>query len=349
MRRIVLTAGLLVLAVVPAAGARLDTGAAPPFPVSILQGKPIPVQANVLVNGKVTWRNRDRTARRVKSDTNAWAAFTLRPGRSKTVTFRRRGCFRYKVDGRARGAVAVATACAGGGGGGGSSATVIYRYDVALVGHVKETQTTTGERSDLNGTLTLALDWRGTFTNVAVKKYTLGTTLLIGMNTGLFASGTMSGTHDFSDSRGPNVGPCQGRVTIPQSGARFFVIGNRFPATPSSEFILAAQMLLEPGTAMFTRIYAAQEGACKGFSKGLPDFPFEEKDVQGLTVLPFVELLQMNAERRDGAGRLWFPLDRLQNGQGFTIDTGLVTGPTPCGATTCTSEGQLKITLTPRR
>lgn len=352
MRIVTIVTGFALLAIVPAAGAWTNSLGAPPFPVSIIQGKPLPTQANVLVNGKVTWRNRDRASRRVKSDTNAWAAFTLRPGRSKTVTFSRRGCFRYKVDGRARGAVAVATACAGGGGGGGGSVkTVVYRYDVALVGHVKETQTTTGERADLNGTLTLALDWRGTFTNVAVKKITVGTTWIVGMNTGLFASGTMSGTHDFSDSRGPYVGPCQGQVAIPPSAARFFVGGNRMPASPLSEFHLAAQMLLEPGTAMFTRIYAAQEGACKGFSKGLPDFPFEEKDVQGLKVSPFVELLEMEAERRDETGRLWWPLDRLAAGQGFTIDTGLITADTTakCGTTSCTSEGQLKITLTPRR
>ncbi|MEP6976812.1 MAG: hypothetical protein ABI948_02035 [Thermoleophilia bacterium] len=148
------------------------------------------------------WRNRDRAARRIKSDTNAWPAFTLGAGRTKTLTFRRRGCFRYKVDGSARGAVAVATTCGGGGGGGGGTKTVVYHYDVALVGHVKETQTTTGDRAaDLNGTLTLALDWRGTFTNVAVKKLVAGTTLVIGMNSGLFAPGSMSGTHDFSDTR----------------------------------------------------------------------------------------------------------------------------------------------------
>ena len=65
----------------------------------------------------------------------------------------------------------------------------------------------------------------------------------------------------------------------------------------------------------------------------------------------FVGLLQMSAERRDSSGRLWFPLDRLANRQGFVIDTGQVTGQSTanCGATSCTSEAQLKITLTPRR
>jgi plastocyanin len=355
MRRAALAAGFVLLAIVPVAGARLQATAAPPFPVSIVQGKPYPAQATVLVNGKVTWRNRDRTARRVKSDTNAWTAFTLRPGRSKTVTFRRRGCFRYKVDGRARGAVAVASTCGGGGGGGGggTTKTVIYRYDVALVGHVKETQVTSGEppASELNGTLSLALDWTGTFTNVAVKKLTVGTTWIVGMNTGLFASGTMTGTHVFSDSRGRLGGPCQGQVAIPSSEARFFVSGNRFPSTPLSEFHLGAQMLLEPGTAMANRINAAQQAACKGFGKGDPHFPFEEKDVQGLTVSPFVGLLEMNADRRDEAGRIWFPLAQLEDGQGFTIDTGLVTTTTSNCGTTCTDtrEGQLKITLTPHR
>jgi hypothetical protein len=216
---------------------------------------------------------------------------------------------------------------------------------------VKETQTTTGERADLNGTLTLALDWTGTFTNVAVKKLTVGNSWIVGMNTGLFASGTMTGTHQFSESRSPYVGPCQGQVAIPSSEARFFVGGSRFPATPLSEFHLAAQMLLEPGTAMANSINAAQEGACKGFGKGFPHFPFEEKDVQGLTVSPFELLLQMNADRRDETGRLWFPLPQLQNGQGFTIDTGLVTTTTNNCGTTCTNtrEGQLKITLTPHR
>lgn len=230
---------------------------APAFPVSILQGKPLPAQATVLVNGKVTRRNRDRASRRVRSDTNAWPAFTLRPGRSKTVTLRRRGFFRYKVDGRACGAVAVATTCGGGGGGGGGSTkTVVYHYDVALVGHVKETQVTTGEppASELNGTLSLALDWTGTFTNVAVKKLTVGNQWIVGMNTGLFASGTMTGTHVFSDSRGRFGGPCQGQVAIPSSEARFFVGGQHFPTSPLSEFHLAAQMLLEPGTAMANRI-----------------------------------------------------------------------------------------------
>ncbi|MEP6976811.1 MAG: hypothetical protein ABI948_02030 [Thermoleophilia bacterium] len=138
---------------------------------------------------------------------------------------------------------------------------------------------------------------------------------------------------------------------IPTSEARFFSTGNRSPSVPLSEFHLAAQMPLEPGTAMFNSIYAAQAAACKKFSKGLPHFPFEEKDVQGLTVSPSVELLQMDADRRDETGRLWFPLDRLSTGQGFTIDTGLVTADTTanCGTTSCTSEGQLKITLTPRR
>jgi hypothetical protein len=247
----------------------------------------------------------------------------------------------------------VANACGGAGGGGGTGGgtkTVVYHYDVTLVGHVKDTTVYTGNAAaDLNGTLMLDLDWRGAFDNIAVEKVTTGDVFVIAMNKGLFGSGSVSGTHHFTETRERFGGMCSGIVEITATPARIAVGGSR--VTGVTEFVLAAQMLDDPSASWWKTINAKHEQSCDGFGKGDPHFPFEEFVVQEVTVSPFVLLLEMDAKRRDESGAMWPPLNRLVNGDAFTIDTGLVKRPvTDCGDD-CTGEreGRLAITFTPRR
>ena len=85
-----------------------------------------PVAAVIAIDDSVQWQNKGTRPHRVKSAQGTFSAFTLQPGKSKTVKFERRGCERYEVDDRLAGRILVGvSSCPGGtspppsGGGGG--------------------------------------------------------------------------------------------------------------------------------------------------------------------------------------------------------------------------------------
>lgn len=360
--RIALAAAALGLLVLPAAAsARPDSAAAPPFPVTILQGKPLPAKATIAVGGRVTWTNRDAKARRVKSDTNAWPAFTLRRGARKTVRFTRAGCYRYKVDGKAKGVVAVARTCgaAGGGGGGGGVQTFTYHYDVQMTGHDEYTRTITGDRADLNGVETVTADWTATYRDVVVKKVvtTVGASsseILVNQGSGggdLFARGTIGGQFSWSSSRDTS-GPCQGNHSFAAYGTHFAAAASKnFNGPGHYEFRVDSQMDLDAGTKLSNELLAKMQPACDGFFLGSVGFPYwlnEEFTANGLEMTVFIGLLELTAERKRTSS--FEPALSLLAGRGLTVDTGQRADERECGST-CKDEssGRIRIVLTPRR
>jgi plastocyanin len=342
VRLAALAAVLAVAAVAPAAGARPFSGGAASVGIAISNGKPAPAKAAIVPGGSVTWRNRDARAHRVRSDENSWRVFTLRAGASKTIRFAQRGCYRYSVDGKARGVVAVKAVCVVT-----LPRTVVLPYRVGVVGHVRETRTTTGAAADRNGTLTLALDWRGTFPRVTVEKLAIGRTLSLRLNPRRDDNGTIAGSHSFADTRPATA--CRGTVEI--AGLTAFLTGaaHRVSSPRVSELLLTSQLTLESRASVTSQISTAQEAACDGAAKGMPAAPSAGSIVRGLTVSAFVPRFELAVERIDPRAGIWWPLDQLAAGRAFTVDTGVVAGTTNCGATTCSSETQLKLTFTPLR
>jgi plastocyanin len=69
-----------------------------------------PGTATVVVGGSVTWLDSGKKAHRVTSDTRAFPAFSLAPGKRHMVRFKRTGRYRYHVDGKRKGLVVVVAA-----------------------------------------------------------------------------------------------------------------------------------------------------------------------------------------------------------------------------------------------
>jgi len=75
--------------------------------VQVGDGLLTPATVAVLVGGTVTWQDTGKQPHRVVSSARAWAPFTVRPGKLRTVKFPRTGRFRYRVDGKVPGLVLV--------------------------------------------------------------------------------------------------------------------------------------------------------------------------------------------------------------------------------------------------
>ena len=91
---------LLLLGLVPAGVSA--AGGASTNRIAVLDRSVRPPVLTIAAGTGVTWTNRGRRVHRVKSDTRAWAAFALKPGRSRSVAIARPGRYPYHVDGRVR-------------------------------------------------------------------------------------------------------------------------------------------------------------------------------------------------------------------------------------------------------
>lgn len=356
MRRLAL-AVVAVLLVPAAAGAARDTTRE----VRVTDAAVAPVEARIAVGDAVRWRNAGSRTHAVVSDTGAWPPVVLRPGQARTTTFRKAGCFRYRVDGRVRGRVAVSASCGAGSGtgGGASPGQSTYRYDVTVTGAAHTTQRHSGDEPgiyDRNGTVDVRLTWRSTFRDVALKKVSSAGSFVIANAGGLFGRGTTNVVFTYDHRRQNGLGPCAGSFTLGELASRVRAGGTgAAAATGGSTFTFGAQLLPGPAAALGRRI----QGACE-YSDEPRWVEFQgspEPDVvrNGLTwsdVDP-ITLLSVDVERR--APRSFFPLDRLATGAGFTIRTGTIRVEGRCQfgslARECVErfEGSLTVTFVPRR
>ena len=323
-----------------------------------------PVEVAIAVNDSVRWRNDGRQTHKVASDTRAWTPFTLRPGRTKSVRFARAGCYRYKVDGKLKGRVAVSASC-------GSAGTpppppsgtgpTIYRYDITVTGRARTVQRISGDTrppslgNNTNGTIDVDLGWKSTYRNVAFKKTTVGADAFTIVPAGsLFSRGTTDITFTYNHAREGVWGPCQGNFSMQALASRTSTTGSRGPPLGNT-LQFYSQMLLGPAMTISNRI----RSACPKYSDE-PVWIESGREVRyivrgGLTwedVSDPITLVTVGVKRK--SARIFFPLDRLSQGDGFTIQTGPVRNQTSCaegGPPFCaeTFNGFLIVKFVPRR
>jgi plastocyanin len=346
----------LVLAVlVPAAGAV----SAATRQVRLSDTAIAPARIDIAAGDSVRWLNTGKLPHRVASSSNAWTAFVVRPGAGKSIRFAAPGCHPYKVDGRRSGLVAVSSPCGGGGGGTSTPGQAVYRYDVTVEGRAHTVQRHSGDTGTLNnanGTVDLELAWKSTFRNASVKKVAVANTFVIVNTGGLFAAGATAVKFTYKHARETSYGPCQGTFSFPALASRLRVAGSR--TSSGAEFTVGSQVVA--AATLFNKMVGTQKAACKDYYDEPRWLEFQgapEPDVVrgGLTwgdVDP-ISTLTVSVERK--APRIFFPLDKLQSGRGFVIQTGPLKNEGPCHfgvlAPTCTErfEGFLRITFTPRR
>ena len=341
--------------------------------VRITAGAVSPVEVNIAVSDSVRWRNADTKAHRVVSDTGAWTPFTLRPGRAKSVRFTRAGCYRYKVDGRIRGRVAVVASCGSAGTSPPpppstatpppppSAATTIYRYDITVTGDAHTVQRISGDTrppdlgNNTNGTIDVELVWKSTYRNVAFKKTTVGSGAFALVPAGsLFARGTTNIIFSYNHAREGVWGPCRGTFSMKTLASRTSLTGSRGPPLGNT-FNFSSQMLNGPAETVSKRV----RSECPKYS----DEPVWIESGRaysyivrgGLTwadVSDPITLVTVQVERK--SARIFSPLDRLSQGDGFTIQTGAIRNESSCaegGPPFCTEtfKGSLVVKFVPRR
>jgi len=332
----------------------------------ITAGAVSPVVVNIAVSDSVRWRNADTKAHRVVSDTGAWTSFTLRPGKSKSIRFAKSGCYRYKVDGKIKGRVAVSASCGGTGTGPppppGTGAT-IYRYDITVTGDAHTVQRHSGDTrppslgNNTNGTSDVELVWKSTYRNVALKKTAVGadgfTLVPVGS---LFGRGTTDVIFSYNHAREGEVwGPCRGNFSMKALASRTSTIGSRGPPLGNT-FTFSSQMLNGPAAAISKRI----DTECPKYSDeprwidaGRDDSTIVRGGLTWRDVSDPITLVTVQVERK--SSRLFFPLDRLSQGDGFTIQTGAIRNEEKCQlgplSPVCTETftGSLAVKFVPRR
>jgi plastocyanin len=321
-----------------------------------------PVEARIAVNDSVRWRNDGSKLHKVASDTSAWPSFSLRPQKSKSVRFAKAGCYRYKVDGKISGRVAVSASCAGTGTGPPpppSTGATIYRYDITVIGDAHTVQRHSGDTSSTttNGTVDVELVWKSTYRNVAFKKTVVGADLFTIVPAGsLFARGTTDITFTYNHARQEPWGPCQGNFSMKALASHTSLVGSRAPPLGNT-FAFSSQMLLAPAQTISKRI----DSACPEYSdeprwiefQGSPEPDIVRGGLTWADVSTPITLVTVSAERK--SARIFSPLDRLSQGNGFTFQTGPVRNQGPCHygaiAPVCTEtfKGSLVVKFVPRR
>lgn len=144
------------------------------------------------------WVNGDPRSHTIKSDTNAWRAFTLGPGSRHSVLFRRSGRFPYRLDGRVKGVVLVTA--------GGRTPPPLppasgcvpkrqYRYAITITGRIQFDATPDPPET---GFLMTDDRWRHTLPNVRVRATCNRLTGLVDVTTGP-STGIADETFDYSD------------------------------------------------------------------------------------------------------------------------------------------------------
>jgi len=319
-----------------------------------------PFQVNIAVDDSARWRNQGKRPHSVVSDTGAWTPFLLRPGRTKTIRFREAGCYNYKVDGRIRGRVAVASSCAGGGGGGGGNQPPgprTFRYDITVTGRAHTKQQHSGDTPGpgANGTVDLLLTWKATYRSVALKKVSGGADNFVISNAGgRFGRGTTDLTFTYNHARQGRLGPCAGDFAFKALASRVRAAGHQFPGSTGTGFTFGSQLLFGPASTLSKRI----ESACDYWAepRWIEFQGFPEPDIVrgGLTWADVDPITLLSVDVARTSSRMFSPLNRLAVGDGFRIQTGPIRNRGPCHfgslARVCTEtfEGSLVVKFVKR-
>lgn len=328
MARSPLLVGALLLAGVAGAAPVPSTAR-----VSVLDGALQPATAQILAGGTVTWVNEGRKRHTIASDSRAWRTFALAPRAEKTIRFGRAGTYPYRLDGRHRGRVVVLASGTGGATGG----ERVFRYDVSVRGHYEYIGTVTGGREESNGRVHFVIDWRGVWRNVAVKvnKYG-GTGLSVVLDPQRAAKGTIDSDFRFTQTIAKDGGPCEGAVPDASYPADMLVSGFAGARAPTT-VRFSSQLELAAGSKRADAIRSTYRFFCRGkemWPAGLswPKLPYP-MTVKGVVVRPpgglNASLLETAFERKSAKG-VPFPLDRLRDGEPFSLDSGRKTAAWMC-------------------
>ncbi len=359
--RVLLLVPVVAIGLLPAAAGAKDIAARD---VRLTDSALAPVEASIAVNDSVRWLNQGAKPHTIVSDTRAWTSFTLRPRKSRSVRFTRAGCYRYKVDGKMSGRVAVSASCGGTGTSPPpppSTGPTIYRYDITVTGDAHTVQRISGDTrppdlgNNTNGTIDVELVWKSIYRNVAFKKTTVSSDVFTLVPAGsLFARGTTNIVFSYNHAREGVWGPCRGNFSMKTLASRTSLTGSRGPPLGNT-FSFSSQMLNGPAETVSKRV----RSECPKYSDE-PVWIESRREYSyivrgGLTwtdVSDPITLVTVQVERK--SPRIFSPLDRLSQGDGFTIQTGAIRNESRCaegGPPFCaeTFTGSLVVKFVPRR
>ncbi len=237
----------------------------------------------------------------------------------------------------------------------------IYRYDITVTGDARTVQRISGDTrppslgNNTNGTIDVALAWKSTYRNVAFKKTVPFADAFTVLPAGsLFARGTTDITFTYNHARQGVWGPCAGNFSMQALASRTSTTGSRGPPLGNT-FQFTSQMLNGPAFTISKRIASA----CPKYNDE-PVWIESGRETRyivrgGLTwddVSDPITLVTVVVKRK--SARMFFPLDRLSQGDGFTIQTGPVRNQSQCiegGPPFCTEtfDGSLAVKFVPRR
>lgn len=263
----------------------------------------------------------------VVSTSGTFRPLVLRPGQSKKVTFKKRACERYTVDGRFPGTVSVGGApCEPAGTGGGGTPGVsekIIRYDVTVIAYLHDVETRTCNDPSCVGVTDRELSWTGKWPAQKIKVQTASTGAGFGTVQASARQGTIRGKLVWSETRPGYGGPCSG--TIDYVGkAEASLRGSKWKGRkPDVNF----DANIVNTNAIDTLTSSKQKAACDDNSSGLPNWE-DETDliVQGVNIHhpPGASIHPMDTRwsREGKVGTTPFPIDRILDHRGFTLNSG---------------------------
>lgn len=205
------------------------------------------------------------------------------------------------------------------------------RYGVRIVALVEAIRVTRRDpQADLNGTRTATVRWTGTWKNVQVRVLrATATTLSISAD----STGSIRGSFEFADRRPSRR--CKGTKAI-RSPARLLVKATR-PQSGPTTFNLTSFAAAE-----------IEPSFCPDDATKLP-VEAAKVTVQGLRVTISNKNQGVSVEREGLAGRLFFPIEQLQDGLGFSVSAdGLrrIRSSRACGYPFCTKTVRFEARLT---
>lgn len=173
--------------------------------------------------------------------------------------------------------------------------------------------------------------WKSTYRNVALKKTVVGADGFTIVPAGsLFARGTTNVTFTYNHARQGVWGPCQGNFSMKALTSRTSVIGSQGPPLGNT-FTFSSQMLNGPAATISKRIASEcpkYNDEPRWIDSGREDSSIVRGGLTWHDVSDPITLVTVAVERK--AARLFSPLDRLSQGDGFTVQTGAIRNEDPC-------------------
>ena len=237
--------------------------------MTIRDGGLSPAVARIDVPGKVTWSNQGTRPHTVVSLSGSFQWFVLKPGQSRSITFRSRRCERYTVDGVLSGRVLVGvTACPGGavpGGGAAPGGTTggtpgvqeeVLRYDIVVTAYLHQVDTYNPANDPPGvGTHDMELSWTGTWRKDELIFSSGEGSVAFYDNPKTGNKGTVRGRFTWSDTRPSSA--CSGKVDFAKKGTAVVQGRKNKGDKPGVSFDLGMDTL-----AYDTSIIAKQDATC---------------------------------------------------------------------------------------